>query len=91
MTNNDEKHGKLTTGAPANLGRRAAMDAGLAAAVAVVAGLATNNAWAASAKKKVGSKKTLPKNSSQKTLRKTSSQKTFPKVGSKNLPKANLR
>jgi hypothetical protein len=56
-----------------------------------VAGLATNNAWAASAKKKVGSKKTLPKNSSQKTLRKTSSQKTFPKVGSKNLPKANLR
>jgi hypothetical protein len=42
MTNNDEKHGKLTTGAPANLGRRAAMGAGLAAAVAVVAGLATN-------------------------------------------------
>src|SRR5687768_11837825 len=76
----DEARGKLTTRIP-DPSRRAAMGAGLAAAVAVVAGLAATSAWAAPAKKKSGSQKTFPKAGTQRTERKTGSQRTSPKSG----------
>lgn len=95
----DRKTGKIR--GTQDLSRRAAMGAGLTAAVAVVAGLVANKASAAPLKKtgtqatkKGTSEKTGPKATKKGTsekigtkARKTRAAKTLPKSDVKNLPR----